>query len=82
MTNNELLLTIVCAGEIAGTSWGGELFTQDGTDPTFQSLLDDKTISVGSNTTRGVTGSTIKVNTTAVAQGESPIPHSISIHTL
>jgi hypothetical protein len=82
MTKNELVLTLVCCGGIAGASWGGQLFTQDGTDPTFQSLLDDKTISVGSNTTRGVTGSTIKVNTTAVAQGESPIPHSISIHTL
>jgi hypothetical protein len=79
MMKKELLLTLVCCVELAATGWGGELFTQEGTDPTFQSLINDKTIAVGSNSTRGVKGSTIKV--TAAVAGD-PIPKDIAIHTL
>ncbi len=57
----------------------GELYVPEGTDPTFQSLLADGVIAVGSNTTRGVTGSIIKVKN---ARAGNPIPKDIAIHTL
>lgn len=61
------------------------LYTQTGTDPTFESLLRDGTIPVGRNSTDGVQGSEIDVNNAVVergANGASPIPQDIKIHTL
>jgi hypothetical protein len=61
------------------------LFVQTGTDPSFKSLLDGGKIPVGTNSTQGVTGSTIDVNNALVERGPNaanPIPKDIHIHTL
>lgn len=63
----------------------GNLYTQTGSDPAFQSLLDDGTIPVGRNSTQGVTGSTMDVNNAVVERGANstnPVPKEIRIHTL
>ncbi len=61
------------------------LYTQEGDDPTFQSILDEKRIPIGSNSTDGITGSTIRVNQDALGKAPTaanPIPAAIHIHTL
>jgi hypothetical protein len=61
------------------------LYTQVGTDPSFKSLRDAGLIPVGRNSTRGVKGSTIRVNKAEVERGanaQNPIPNDIAIHTL
>ncbi|MDT8391552.1 MAG: hypothetical protein RRC34_13700 [Lentisphaeria bacterium] len=61
------------------------LYTQTGDDPAFETLLADKAIPVGRNSTEGVTGSIIDVNNALVEQAVetvSPTPKDIHIHTL
>ena len=60
------------------------LFTRIGTDPSFESLLEDGVIPVGRNSTEGVKGSRIDVNNAIVEQGAGggSIPEDIRIHTL
>jgi hypothetical protein len=61
------------------------LYTQEGTDPSFQSLLGEQAFPVGKNSTAGVKGSVIDVNNELVEQGangKNPIPKNIKIHTL
>jgi hypothetical protein len=61
------------------------LYTQEGTDPAFQSIIDEKRIPVGMNSTEGITGSAIRVKhelIPAPATGKNPIPKDIHIHTL
>ena len=58
------------------------LFVQTGTDPAFQSLLDNGSIPVGHNSTQGMKGAAIAVNRALVAQGTNPVPQNIRIHTL
>ncbi|MBI1336414.1 MAG: hypothetical protein GC164_05575 [Phycisphaera sp.] len=61
------------------------LYTQDGTDPTFQQLHDEKAFPIGENSTGGVKGSAIDVDNAVVEDcptGKNPIPRGISIHTL
>lgn len=55
---------LCCAHGAARDSAGPALYTQRGTDPSFQSLLEDGVIPVGRNSREGVTGSTIDVNNT------------------
>lgn len=60
-------------------------FTQDGTDPTFDQLKEEKRFPIGENSTAGVTGSTIRVNQDLIKQlptAGNAIPQDISIHTL
>lgn len=62
-----------------------KFFTQMGDDPSFKSLLADKKIPLGINSTDGVKGSTIDVNNEFVERGvnsTNPIPIDIKIHTL
>ena len=66
-------------GDVAG------LYTQTGSDPSFQSLLDGGTIPVGQNSNNGVQGSKITVNKALLKQlveSNHPIPQNIGIHTL
>ncbi|MBN2802347.1 MAG: hypothetical protein JXR91_04560 [Deltaproteobacteria bacterium] len=61
------------------------LYTQTGTDPTFQSLLDDEVFPVGVNSTIGVLGSDINVNNALLeicSERTNGIPQDIKIHTL
>jgi hypothetical protein len=85
-------LAVVCVALIAGTSNvvgqavdAPVFFTQEGTDPVWQELLDAKAIPTGRNSTDGITGSRITVNRSIVEQGMSatnPVPDAIRIHTL
>lgn len=62
-----------------------QLYTQTGTDPSFQSLLEAGAFPVGKNSTGGVRGSKIDVNNKLVEKSVdagTPIPKNISIHTL
>lgn len=61
------------------------LFKQEGTDPTFKSIMDEKKIPVGKNSTDGITGSIIRVNHEILDKlptAKNPIPQNIRIHTL
>ncbi|MFM7184108.1 MAG: beta strand repeat-containing protein [Planctomycetota bacterium] len=61
------------------------LYTQTGTDATWQQLLDSNAIPVGTTSTAGVTGSVINVNNTLVEVGPNkanPIISGLRIHTL
>ena len=61
------------------------LYKQTGTDPSFESLLDEGEIPVGKSSSEGVEGSTIHVNKAIVEQGangKNRIPNDINIHTL
>lgn len=75
----KLLIALVCSFGLSAMALPeNEFYSQEGTDPTFQSLLDDQVIPVGKNTTGGVKGSVIKVKQAA----GKPIPKDIAIHTL
>lgn len=61
------------------------LYTQKGTDPSFEDLLKAKRIPIGRNSSEGVKGSEINVNNKLVEKGRNarnPIPAEIGIHTL
>ncbi|MFM7205432.1 MAG: beta strand repeat-containing protein [Planctomycetaceae bacterium] len=61
------------------------LFTQSGTDATWQQLLDANAIPIGTTSTAGVQGSTINVNNALVEVGPNkanPIINGLRIHTL
>ena len=61
------------------------LYTQIGSDPSFQSLLEHGIIPVGRNSSDGVKGLTVNVNKALLKQfveGNHPIPQDIGIHTL
>lgn len=62
-----------------------ELYTQKGTDPSFESLVEKKAIPVGVNSKTGVKGSKISVNHDVLGKsvgGKHPIPKDIAIHTV
>jgi hypothetical protein len=62
-----------------------EFFTQRGTDPTFQELVDRGKLPEGKNTKVGVTGSSVSVNrklVEALPEAKNPIPRDIKLHTL
>jgi autotransporter-associated beta strand protein len=61
------------------------LFTQSGTDATWQHLLDTNAIPIGTTSYAGVTGSTINVNNALVEVGPNkanPIISNLRLHTL
>lgn len=80
------------AGTLSGKDDGANsrtevanLYKQTGTDPSFQSLLDDGRIPAGKSSKNGVKGSLIDVNNSVVergANGGNAIPNDIRIHTL
>ena len=69
-----------------GAARAGEpLFTQKGSDPTFQEVMDSGKLPKGSNSRIGVKGSTISVKTSLVElteEAKRPIVQDIRIHTL
>ena len=61
------------------------LYTQTGTDATWQQLLDSNAIPIGTTSTAGVTGSLINVNNSLVEVGPNkgnPIISNLRLHTL
>lgn len=61
------------------------LFTQSGSDPSFEQLRKSRKLPEGHNSKSGVTGSKIQVNTALVEttpESRRPIPRDILIHTL
>ena len=61
------------------------LYTQTGTDATWQQLLASNAIPIGTTSTAGVTGSVINVNNTLVEVGpnkSNPIISNLRLHTL
>lgn len=61
------------------------LYTQSGTDPSFQSLIQSGKLPVGRASTAGVTGSRIRVNRDIIDKlpnAGTAIPSNIAIHTL
>lgn len=61
------------------------LFTQKGSDPTFEEVIKDGKLPKGNNSKIGVTGSTINVQNKLVEvtpEAKRPIPKAIKIHTL
>lgn len=61
------------------------LYTQTGTDATWQQLLASNAIPIGTTSTAGVTGSVINVNNTLVEVGPNkanPIISNLRLHTL
>lgn len=81
-------LVIVLLLSTAGFCFTGQpdhFYTQHGSDPTWQSIMDEGRISIGRNSRTGITGSTIKVNHDALCDlptADNPIPQGIRIHTL
>lgn len=78
------LLTLTVAASAQKTQDFG-LYSQRGTDPTFQQLVKDGRLPEGKNTKGGVTGSQITVNRKAVEilpEAKRPIPRDIKLHTL
>jgi hypothetical protein len=72
-----------------GSSTGGtpssNLYTQTGTDPSWEQILRDRAIPIGVNSTAGVLGSKIDVNNALVEVGayrKYPIDPDIMLHTV
>jgi len=80
-----LALPSLCAAPAALAVDVETLYTQTGTDPTWQELLDAAAIPVGQTSSAGVTGSDIDVVNNLVEVGpnaNNPIPNGLRIHTL
>ena len=61
------------------------LYTRQGSDPSWSSILEEKQIPTGANSSAGITGSIIDVNNEGVEKGphaSRPIESEINIHTL
>ncbi|MGB0768034.1 MAG: hypothetical protein ACPGYV_10025 [Phycisphaeraceae bacterium] len=61
------------------------LFRRDGTDPTFQELVNSKAFPIGRQSTAGVKGSTIHINHKRLSEApnsDKPVPGNIRLHTL
>ncbi len=82
--NMKWLTTIFCLASLQA-AFCETLFTQNGTDPTFQQLLKSGKLSKGHISKAGVTGSKIDVKNNLVEitpEARRPIAHEISLHTL
>lgn len=80
-----LSMALVCSSGAAEVADSATLYTQEGTDPSFASILEAGAIPVGKNSGQGITGSVVDVNNEVVekgAYGNRPIPEMIRIHTL
>lgn len=75
-------------GGIGSTTGGGgtqELYTQIGTDPTWEEVLASGNLLIGEQSTIGFPGSTIDVHNDLVElgpHGSNPIPGGLRIHTV
>jgi len=79
-----LLISIACTA-LAPSGNGEPLYTQKGTDSTFEQVMKSGKLPKGKNSKEGVTGSTIHVNNKLVEltpEAKRPIPKDIRIHTL
>ncbi len=80
-----MLGLITCLWALCNLSYGQALYTQQGSDPTWKYIMDNNLIPVGSNSTKGIKGSTINVKNNLVEVGpfkDRPIEQNINIHTL
>ncbi len=83
MKTNRLIL-ILCAALVPGAV-AAPLFTQTGTDPSFQEVLKSGALPKGTNSETGVTGSKIDLNLPLVEltpEAKRPFETNIMIHTL
>ena len=80
-----ILITIISMILLSSSSIGTQIYTQEGTDHTWQDILDNNLIPLGVNSTAGITGSKITVNREFLETGmygHLPIDRNINIHTL
>ena len=80
-----LLALLLTQLAVHAASDSAALYTQKGTDPSFESLLAKKVFPIGSNSSTGVTGSKITINPAwlkTIKPSSHPIPQDIKIHTL
>ncbi len=88
MKKNKLLLIGILASFIQINCYHAiaqNLYTQTGTDPTWDFIIKNNLIPIGVNSTNGIKGSTINVNNALVENvtyGNNKIPQDINIHTL
>jgi hypothetical protein len=76
---------LLCSAVLLQTVVAQELFTQKGTDPTFEELVKRKKLPDGRSSKEGVTGSKVKVDNRLVEitpEAKRPIASDIKIHTL
>jgi hypothetical protein len=81
----KLAMFVCLLAVLAQAGSGEELFTQRGDDPTFAEVMKSGKLPRGANSTKGVTGSTIRVNRKLIEQtreAKRSIPEAIRIHTL
>jgi hypothetical protein len=79
-----ILLTLIGAA-LAQKTQQFDLYSQRGSDPTFEQLVKDGKLPEGKNTKAGVTGARVTVNRKAVEvlpEAKRPIPQNIKLHTL
>ncbi|MDE2799746.1 MAG: hypothetical protein OXI94_13880 [Gemmatimonadota bacterium] len=84
-----LLFVNAFATSTSGGGGGGSpdrfLYTRQGSDPSWSSILEEKQIPIGTNSYTGITGSIIDVDNEVVEKGPHafrPIESEINIHTL
>lgn len=81
---SSLILVSLAAQSFANDATVSPLFTQQGNDSGFQSLVEQGRFPVGKDSRGGVTGSRINVNNQLVEKGidgDKSIPREIAIHT-
>ena len=79
------ILIIISIILLSSSSLGAQIYTQEGTDLTWQYIVDNNLIPIARNSTAGITGSEITVNREFLETGmygHLPIDSNISIHTL
>lgn len=80
-----IITTLLACITFTHVAYCGSLFTQSGSDPTFEQLLKSGKLPEGHNSKHGATGSKIHVDASQVettAEARRPIPRDILIHTL
>jgi hypothetical protein len=80
----KLILPLLCLA-FASAARSEELYTQRGTDLPFEEIMKSGKLPKGKNSSAGVTGSKIKVNSKLVEltpEARRPIPKDLRIHTL
>ena len=84
LMNTKWLTLIVCLASLQA-AFCEPVFTQHGTDPTFEQLLKSGKLPKGHSTKAGVTGSKVGVRHQLVEltpEARRPIAHEIMLHTL
>jgi hypothetical protein len=82
--NKKILIPLILAAS-GSLGFSEALYTQEGTDPTFEEVMRSGNLPRGENSTKGFTGAKIQVNRDLVEitpEAKRPIPQDIRIHTL